>query len=189
MKNIAIFASGTGSNFLAINQAILNKEIETRIVLLVSDRPKSEAVKNAKLYGINTLALSPKSYESKEKYEEVIFKKLKEYKVDLIVLAGYMRLIGSTLLSEYPKRIINIHPSLLPLFKGKDAIGQAIEADVDITGVTVHFVDKGMDTGEIICQQKLDISFLNNRDEIETEIHKIEHKLFPKTIKKILEDL
>ncbi len=189
MKNIAIFASGTGSNFLAINEAIVNGELSANIALLVSDRPKSKAVENANRLGINVLAFSPKKYQSKKKYEEIIRNKLIELNVELIVLAGYMRLIGETLLENYQKRIINIHPSLLPSFKGIDAVGQAIDAKVKVTGVSIHYVDEGMDTGEIIAQEAVDISNLHTREEIEKRIHHIEHKLYPKTINQILEGL
>lgn len=189
MKNIAVFASGTGSNFQAIHEAIEKKEIDAKITLLVSDRPKSKAVEKANSYGLNCFAFRPKAYKSKMHYEKAILSELKAQKVDLIVLAGYMRLIGETILKAYAKRIINIHPSLLPRFKGIDAIGQAMNAQVRVAGVTVHYVDEGMDTGEIISQQELDISSMRTRDEIEKEIHKVEHKLYPKTLKKILEDL
>lgn len=189
MKNIAVFASGTGSNFLAIYEAIKRNELNVNLKLLISDRPKSKSVDKAKTLNIPFFAFHPKDYPSKEAYEQEINKQLQENDVDLIVLAGYMRLIGTTLLEAYTRKIINIHPSLLPLFKGKDAVGQAMAAGVSKTGVTVHYVDEGMDTGEIISQEELDISNLNTREEIETEIHKIEHKLYPKTIKKVLEVL
>lgn len=189
MKNIAIFASGTGSNFLAINKAIISNDLEANIGLLVSDKPNSKAVGNAKKMNINCFTFRPKLYVSKHDYEVEILHQLEVNNIDLIILAGYMRLIGNTLLEKYPKRIINIHPSLLPSFKGIDAVGQAIKAQVKVTGVSIHFVDEGMDTGEIIAQQALDITELKTREEIETEIHKIEHCLYPKTIKKILEGL
>ena len=189
MKNIAVFASGTGSNFQAIYESTKSKDYPGVIRLLVSDKPKSIAVKKAKNNNIKVFTFSPKTYPSKEAYEEVILKSLIENDIELIVLAGYMRLIGPTLLNRFPKRIVNIHPSLLPSFKGIDAVGQAIKAAVKVTGVTVHFVDEGMDTGEIIDQEPLKIHMLKTRDAIETAIHKIEHKLYPKVIKKILEAL
>jgi len=189
MKNIAVFASGTGSNFLAILNAIEQGHIHANLSILISDRPKSKAIEKAKNLQIEFLALRPKSFDSKTKYEEKILETLHNKNIDLIVLAGYMRLIGNTLLSQYPKRILNIHPSLLPAFKGKDAVGQAINAKVDKTGVTVHYVDAGMDTGEIIEQVELDLSNLYTREDIEIQIHKIEHNLYPKVIQKVLEDI
>ena len=189
MKNIAIFASGTGSNFLAIEKAIKNKELEAHISLFVTDRPKCKALASAKDLNINTFAFSPKSYTSKKDFELEIVKKLKENNVELIILAGYMRLIGETLLKEYPNRILNIHPSYLPNYKGKDAIGQALEDNATSTGVTVHYVDEGMDTGTIIEQVEVPINKNEGRAPLEERVHKIEHQLYPRVIKKVLEEL
>lgn len=188
MKNIAVFASGTGSNFVAIHEAIRNKELDANITLLVSDRPKSKAVTSAESFGLETFTFLPKQYESKSDYEKEIRDELTYRNVELIVLAGYMRLIGDVLLDAFEGRIINIHPSLLPNYKGKDAVGQAMADGAIETGVTVHYVDAGMDTGQIIDQVALDISNMTTRDEIETEIHKIEHKLYKKVIKQLLEE-
>jgi len=188
MKKIAVFASGTGSNFLAINKALETNPHIAEITLVVSDRPDSLVVKHAAKLNKNVYTFNPKDFKNRFEYEKIILSKLKENNIDLIVLAGYMKIIGKTLLSKYERKIINIHPSLLPSFKGLDAIKQAIESKVKITGVTVHYVDNGVDTGEIIAQEVLDISCLNSRDEIEKEIHKIEHKLYPNIIIKLLEE-
>ncbi|KFZ27535.1 MAG: Phosphoribosylglycinamide formyltransferase [Candidatus Izimaplasma bacterium HR2] len=188
MKKIAIFASGTGSNFLAINDALNVNSNIAEVELLVSDKPNSLVVKHAQKLNKNVFTFTPKDFSRKIEYENIILSKLEEHEIDLIVLAGYMRIIGKTILSKYNKKIINIHPSLLPSFKGIDAIGQAIEHKVKVTGVTVHYVDEGVDTGEIIAQKSLDISSLNSREEIEKEIHKIEHLLYPNTIIKLLEE-
>ena len=105
----------------------------------------------------------------------------------MCVLAGYMRLCGEVLLNAYGGRIINIHPSLLPAFKGKDAIGQAIAAGVKVMGVTIHYVDASLDGGKIIAQRAFDVDPLWSHEEIETQVHKIEHILYPETIEKLLE--
>lgn len=189
MRNIAIFASGTGSNFQAIINAVSSKELKANITILISDKPNCKAIEKAIAKNIHYFAFKAKNYSSKEACEKDLLIHLEEHKVDLIVLAGYMRLIGPTLLKKYPNRIINIHPSLLPTFKGMDALGQAMKANVTVTGVTVHFVDAGMDTGAIISQESLNIESFATREEIETAIHKIEHKLYPKVINKVLEDL
>lgn len=188
MKKIAVFASGFGSNFNAIQQAILNKELNAEIKLLVSDKPECLAIERAKHYNIDIFAFSAKKYNSKIDYETKILNLLNNYEIDLVVLAGYMKIIGHTLLKGFSGRIINIHPSLLPRYKGKDAIGQAIESRARITGVTIHYVNEELDSGEIIAQEVLDISKMSSREEIEENIHKIEHVLYPETIKKILED-
>ncbi len=188
MKNIAIFASGNGSNFLAIYDAIQSKELHAEITLLVSDKSNSKSVENGVKLGLNVFSFSASDYDSKVDYEKKILDKLIEHNVDMIVLAGYMRLIGKTLLDAYEGKIINIHPSLLPEYKGKDAIGQAMNDNAEISGVTVHYVDEGMDTGKIIEQVEVDISNFSTRAEIEKEIHKIEHVLYKKVIKQLLEE-
>lgn len=182
---IAVFASGSGSNFQAISDAIENGEIQAKIELVVTDQPNAFVIQRAESKGIPVLAVSPKSFSSKEQYEGVILDALREKNVHWLILAGYMRLIGKTLLDAYASHIVNIHPSLLPSFPGKDAIGQAIEHGVKITGVTVHYVDEGMDTGTIIMQKAVEIMD-NNREKIEVAIHAIEHELYTAALQKIL---
>ena len=189
MKKIAVFASGTGSNFLSLNDALKKESSVAKIALVVSDKPQSLVVKNADKLNIEVFSFNSKDYKNRAEYERTILSKLIECEIDLIVLAGYMRIIGKTLLSNYDKKIVNIHPSLLPSFKGIDAIGQAIDHKVKITGVTIHYIDEGVDTGEIIAQKAIDISSLNSREEIEKEIHKIEHQLYPKVIISLLEEI
>ena len=188
MKNIAVFASGTGSNYQAIFDAIKEGKLDTNISCLITDRPKAKVIEKAKNNNTPYFTFKPKSYSSKAEYEKEVLSVLQNHNVELIVLAGYMRLIGDTLLKAYPRMIINIHPSLLPAFKGIDAVGQAMNAKVKVTGVTVHYVDEGMDTGEIIAQKALDISNLKTREQIETKIHQIEHQLYPEVIQSLLEE-
>lgn len=189
MKSIAVFASGTGSNFLEINRQINNGFIDAKLALLVSDKPHSKVVSSAKELGIEVFTFNPKDYTNKTEFESIIKSELEKRGVDLIVLAGYMRLIANTLLDPFHKRIINIHPSLLPLYKGKDAIGQALHDKASSTGVTVHYVDAGMDTGEIIAQESLEILPNEKRETLEPRVHEIEHKLYSKVIKQLVEEL
>lgn len=189
MNNIAIFASGTGSNFEAIHKAIIDHKLQANLCVVICDQPQALVVQKANKRNIPVFSFQVKDYKNKKEYETNIVQILQQYHIDLIVLAGYMRLIGPTILKQYPRRIINIHPSLLPQFKGLDAVGQAMNAGVTTTGVTIHYVDEGMDTGEIIDQQSLDISLCDTREEIEFHIHEIEHKLYPKVIQKVLEEL
>lgn len=184
---IAVFASGSGTNFQAIQESIDRGELDAKIELVVTDQPNAYVVKRAENFGIPVFAITPKDYNSKAAYESEIAKKLAEKEVEWIVLAGYMRLIGETLLSKYPNKIVNIHPSLLPAFPGKDAIGQAMEHGVKVTGVTVHFVDEGMDTGPIIAQQAVEV-VEGDREATEKRIHQVEHELYPKTLKKLFEN-
>nr|WP_106781428.1 phosphoribosylglycinamide formyltransferase [Lysinibacillus timonensis] len=183
---IAVFASGSGSNFQAIQEAIEHGEIDAKVELVVTDKPGAYVVTRAENFGIPVHAFSAKNYESKTAYEAEIVSLLRDRQVEWIVLAGYMRLIGDTLLSAYPSRIVNIHPSLLPSFPGKDAIGQALDHGVKVTGVTVHFVDEGMDTGPILAQAAVEVVD-GNREETELRIHAVEHELYAKTLKHLFE--
>ncbi|SDO56189.1 phosphoribosylglycinamide formyltransferase [Alkalicoccus daliensis] len=183
MTNIAVFASGNGSNFQAVADACGKKELDAQIVLAVCDKPGAYVEKRAEKAQIPLFSFSPKSYESKQAFEQELVEKLKEKQVDLIVLAGYMRLIGPTLLQEFEGRMMNIHPSLLPAFPGLDAIGQAFDAKVKVTGVTVHLVDAGMDTGPILAQEPVRIDEADTQEEIEKKIRNVEHQLYPAAIK------
>ncbi|MFZ3591190.1 phosphoribosylglycinamide formyltransferase [Bacillus sp. DJP31] len=186
MKRIAIFASGSGSNFQAIVDSIKNGTLQVEVRLLVCDKLDAKVIKRAEKEGIPTFSFFPKSYESKKKYEEAILQVLQTYEVDWVILAGYMRLVGTTLLQAYEGKIVNIHPSLLPAFPGKDAIGQAFSASVKVTGVTVHFVDAGMDTGPIIDQEAIKIDSLDTYESLQAKIQVIEHELYPKTIQALV---
>lgn len=185
--NLAVFASGNGSNFEAIVQQMKEGNVDGEVKLLVSDQEDAYAIKRAEKHGIPTFVFNAKQYKSKEQYEQRILEKLRQYDVELIVLAGYMRLVGKTLLEAYENRIINIHPSLLPSFPGLDAIGQALKAGVKVTGVTVHFVDSGMDTGPIIAQEPVKINENDTKEDVTKKIQSIEHELYPKTIQKVIE--
>ena len=186
MKKIAVFASGNGSNFQAIIDVVQNGELKADIALLVCDKPGAFAVERANAARIPTFSFNPKEFSSKEAYEKVIAEQLTSYGVEFIVLAGYMRLLGPTLLGEYSGRIVNIHPSLLPAFPGKDAIGQALEAKEKWTGVTIHYVDEGMDTGPIIVQERVAISDKETRESLQQKIQNIEHKLYPSILQMLL---
>lgn len=183
---IAVFASGSGSNFQAIQEAIERGELHAKVELVVTDKPGAFVVTRAENFGIPVLALNPKEFPSKAAYEDAIIDALQECDVKWIVLAGYMRLISDVLLAAFPQRIVNIHPSLLPAFPGKDAIGQAMNHGVKITGVTVHFVDEGMDTGPIIAQAAVPV-IEGNQEATEAAIHEQEHLLYTKALKQLLQ--
>lgn len=182
----AIFASGTGSNFQAIMEANQENELGCEIVLLVCDKPGAKVIKKATDFGITTCVVEPKAFPSKEAYEQEVVSKLRKEKVDWIFLAGYMRIVGPTLLQAYDRFIVNIHPSLLPAFPGLDAIGQAFRAHVQTTGVTVHYIDEGVDTGPIIDQEALEILSTDTEETLKQRIQEIEHRLYPKVIKHVL---
>jgi phosphoribosylglycinamide formyltransferase 1 len=186
MKNIAIFASGSGSNFQAIVDAVQAKQLSAHISLLVCDNPGAFVIERAREAEIPLFVFNTKDYQSKADYEAEISLLLKNKNVDLVVLAGYMRLIGPTLLSEYQGRIVNIHPSLLPDFPGKDAIGQALEAKVKWSGVTIHYVDEGMDTGPVIVREQVKIDDNETRESLQWKIQTVEHKLYPAILQMLL---
>ncbi|MFS0645737.1 phosphoribosylglycinamide formyltransferase [Siminovitchia sp. 179-K 8D1 HS] len=188
MKNIAIFASGNGSNFQAIVDAIEGGKLHANLKLLVCDKPGAFVIERAKKADVPVYSFNPKQFASKTAFEEAIYEQLKKCDVDYIVLAGYMRLIGAFLLEKYPGRIINIHPSLLPAFPGKDAIAQAVSAGVKVTGVTIHFVDEGMDTGPIIAQRAVEIADGETEEEVAEKIHAIEHVFYPETLENLLNE-
>lgn len=186
MKRIAVFASGSGSNFQAIVDAIQEGKLDAQVKLLVCDQPNAFVIERANNAGIPSFVFQAKQYSNKEAYEKEIIMELNKQDVEFVVLAGYMRLIGSSLLNEFQGRIVNIHPSLLPAFPGKDAIGQAIRAGVKESGVTVHYVDEGMDTGPIIAQESVSIDENETSDSLQAKIHAIEHKLYPAVLQTLV---
>lgn len=185
---IAVFASGNGSNFQVIADAIKNQEIDGEIVLLFSDNREAKVLSRAEKLAIPTHSFSPKDFSDKSTYEAEILHLLEENDVAFIVLAGYMRLIGPALLEAYPERIINIHPSLLPAFPGLHGIKDAFEAGVAETGVTVHYIDRGIDTGPIIAQEKVQIEPQDTLATLEEKIHQTEHRLYPAVLKRIIKE-
>ncbi|MBD7908277.1 phosphoribosylglycinamide formyltransferase [Sporosarcina gallistercoris] len=185
MKKIAVFASGTGSNFQALVDAVKAGTLEAEIRLLVCDQPSASVLQRARKEEIDRLSISPKDFPDKGAFETEIVQQLKLREVEFIVLAGYMRLIGPTLLQEYPGAIVNIHPSLLPAFPGKDAIGQAIDAGVRVSGLTIHYVDAGMDTGPIIAQKEIRIHSDDTKDELQKRIQQQEHVIYPEVLQEL----
>lgn len=188
MKKIAVFASGTGTNFEAIAQACADGRIPAKVVLLVCDNPNAQAIQRAQKFKIDTFSVSPKSYPTKSDYEHDIVIQLINYQVDWICLAGYMRIVADTLLNAFRGRIVNIHPSLLPAFKGAHAVEDAVQYGVKIYGITIHYVDETLDGGKIIAQKAFEYEG-NDPAEVHRIGQKIEHELYVDTIKKlILED-
>ncbi|WP_300361351.1 phosphoribosylglycinamide formyltransferase [Fusobacterium sp.] len=186
MVRVAVFASGNGGNFQSIVETSRNYEEKNyEIELLIVDKESAFAIERAKKLGVPYYVVLPKSFSSKKEYEERIIEILKENKIDLVALAGYMRIISPTLLNEYRDRIVNIHPAYLPNFPGKDGIGDAFRAGAKETGVTIHYVDEGVDSGKIIYQEKLTIEKDWDIEKLEEEIHKIEHRIYPKTLKEL----
>lgn len=185
MKRLAVFASGNGTNFEAIVSAAERGELPARVVLLICDRPGARVVERAAAHGVETLAFAPKEYASKADYEREIIARLDAAGVELVCLAGYMRIITDTLLSRYGGRIINIHPSLLPAFPGARAVEQALAYGVKVYGVTIHHVDQTVDGGRIIAQRAVPYEG-HDIDELFSLVHAAEHELYPATIARLL---
>ncbi|SEM22097.1 formyltetrahydrofolate-dependent phosphoribosylglycinamide formyltransferase [Paenibacillus sp. cl141a] len=179
---MAVFASGRGSNFQALVDAQQSGALGGEISILVCDKPQAPVVELANAANVEVFAFQPKEYASKEDYEREIAAELQQRGVELIVLAGYMRLLSPSFVEFYKGRIINIHPSLLPAFPGKDAIGQALAYGVKMTGVTVHFVDGGMDTGPVIAQKAVEIKEGDTAETLAERIHAVEQKLYSEVV-------
>ena len=187
MMNIAIFCSGNGSNFQAIVDAKKSGLFDANIALMVCDNKKAYAIERATSEEIKTLVLDIKDFDSKVSYEAEIIKALEKHNIDLICLAGYMRLLLPSFINKYKNRILNIHPALLPSFKGMHAIKDALSYGVKQTGVTVHFVNEDMDTGPIILQEPIIIEDSDTEKRLTAKIHELEHRLYPRCIKLFLE--
>ena len=187
VKSIVVLASGNGSNLQAIIDAIDSGEINARISALITNNPDAYALKRARKQGVPSVLIKPMGFGSRKEYNDALLEVLTRMDPDLIVLAGYMLLLGERIVRKFKGRIINIHPALLPSFKGTHGIRDAFEYGVKITGVTVHFVDEGMDTGEIIAQEAVAVLDDDTLEALEERIHKVEHKLYPHIIAELLD--
>lgn len=182
---IAVFASGNGSNVQALLDNIQSGELLVEIACLITDRPKAFVVERAQAANIPVYAATLKAFESREAWEEAVVAYLEPYTVDYIVLAGFMRILKKPLLSAYPNRIINIHPSYLPAFPGKNGIKDAYEAGVSETGVTVFYVDEGIDTGKMLAQEKIAIDPEWTIAHLAYAVHAVEHRLYTQVLQQI----
>lgn len=178
-----MLASGRGSNFQSIIDAINNKNLKAQILLLITDNPSAYAIERAKKHDIEHLLIRPKEYSSRHDFYRKITEELQKRDVGLVVLAGFMRIVGKPLIDAFPDKIMNIHPALLPSFPGLHGQKQAVEYGVKISGCTVHFVDEGMDTGPIIMQAAVPVYHNDTEDTLSERILKLEHKIYPEAIR------
>ncbi|NLZ70024.1 MAG: phosphoribosylglycinamide formyltransferase [Clostridiaceae bacterium] len=184
---LAIFASGSGTNFVNLVAATRDGRLfGCEVVVLFSDQPTARCLERAAELGIPAFTLERAGYPNRRTFETAIISRLSSYAPDLIALAGYMRILGSTLLTAYPGRIVNIHPALLPAFPGAHAIQDAYLARVPETGVTVHFVDAGIDSGPIILQQSLAVDPDWTLEELTANVHAVEYQLYPAALSKVI---
>lgn len=186
MKKLAVFASGEGTNFEAIARACADGVLAAEVVLLVCDKPGAPVVEKAVRLGIDTFVFSPRDYADKAAFETEIVRALDVRKVDLVCLAGYMRIVGDTLLGAYAGRMVNIHPSLLPAFRGAHAVEQAVAYGVKVHGITVHWVSPELDGGKIIAQRAFEYDG-NDPAEVHRLGQQIEHVLYVETIAKLIQ--
>lgn len=188
---IAILASGNGTNFEVLTKKFQAGEIPGTEALMFCNHPNAPVIKRAQRLGIPYETFSVKECGSKQAYESRLLKVLKEYKIDFIILSGYLRVVGSTILNEYPDSIVNLHPALLPKYPGLNSIARAF-ADyqrglIDKTGVTVHFIDARLDHGPIIAQKAVPIYPDDTEETLETRVHETEHELFPMAVSEVIQ--
>ena len=187
-RKIAIFASGSGTNFEALVRACERGDVNGEVVLMVCDKAGAKVIERAQNHRVPTFVFSAKDYPDKAGFEREICGRLESAGAELVCLAGYMRIVGETLLERYGGRILNIHPALLPSFKGAHAIDDAFAFGVKVFGVTVHLIDNTIDGGTIVAQSAFEY-YGNDRDEVERRIHEVEHKLYPWALEEFIKGL
>lgn len=187
MLKIGVLASGRGSNFQAIIDEIEAGKIPAKIVILIVDNSKAYAIERAKKHNIEHLVIEPKDFPTKEAFYEKIRDELIARGVELVILAGFMRIVKKPLLDAFPNRIMNIHPALLPSFPGLHGQKQALDYGVKISGCTVHFVDEGVDTGPVIIQAAVPVHPDDTEESLSERILRLEHKIFPEAIRLFVE--
>jgi phosphoribosylglycinamide formyltransferase-1 len=180
---LGVLVSGRGSNLQAILDAILAGRIKAKIGVVISDNPAAQALKRVAGMDIATAVIERKKFATKSDFEKAIVAELSLHHVELVALAGYMRILGSEFISQFPGRIMNIHPALLPAFPGLDAQAQAIDYGVRVSGCTVHFVDEGVDSGPIILQEAVPVEEGDDAHTLAERILHVEHRLYPRAIR------
>ncbi len=185
-SRIVVLASGNGSNFEAIVKHIREQKLPIVVEALITDNPGAYAIERAKRLGIPVKVLPFKSFKNREEFNQSLLELLKSINPDLIVLAGFMKILPPKIVRAFWRKIVNIHPSLLPAFPGLNAIEKAFKYGVKVTGVTVHFVDEGVDTGPIIMQECVKIEENDTLETLEEKIHAVEHRIYIEAIKKVL---
>ena len=183
MLKVGVLASGRGSNFEALAKAFRSGKIKGEIKVLIVDKRNAGAIERAKKYGINWIFVDAKSFPTREDYDSKIVSILKHLEVDLVCLAGYMRIVSPVFVNAFKNRIMNIHPAILPAFPGLNAQKKAVEYGVKVSGATVHFVDEGVDTGPVIIQAVVPVSPEDTEKTLSEKILKFEHRIYPQAVK------
>lgn len=185
MRRLGILLSGRGSNFEAIAAAIGERRLDAEIPVVITNRPEARGLERARELGLNAVCIPSKGVERQE-YDRRIVEVLRANEVDLVCLAGFMRLLSGYFIREFPMRVLNIHPSLLPAFPGLDAQHQAVEHGVKFSGCTVHFVDENLDAGPIISQAVVPVMDEDSADTLSERILREEHRIYPVAIRLVL---
>jgi phosphoribosylglycinamide formyltransferase-1 len=181
---VAVLASGTGTNLQALLDQVHGRD-GIEVVAVASDKPGAGALERAGAAGVPSRVFPAAEYEDRAARDRAMADWLAEQGADLVVLAGYMQLLGADFLARFPRRVINVHPALLPAFPGLDAVGQALAYGVKVFGVTVHFVDEGVDSGAVILQQAIELPDAIERQHVLDRLHPIEHRLLPQAVRLI----
>lgn len=185
MKRLGILLSGRGSNFEAIARNVASGRISAEIAVVISNRPEARGLDLARSSGLKTVCIPSKGMD-REAYDRLLIDELKKNSVDLVCLAGYMRLLSATFIREFPMRVLNIHPALLPAFPGLDAQHQAVAHGVKISGCTVHFVDEYLDAGPIVLQAAVPVLDNDTADSLSARILREEHRIYSEAIRIVL---
>ena len=184
--SIAVCCSGQGTNFQAIIGAIRRGRLKARIGVMVSDNPGAFAIHRAIKAGVPAVVIDPRRFSSRQAFDQALSRVIELKRARLIVLAGFMRILSPWFVRRYPRRILNIHPALLPAFPGTRAVRDALRKRVKVTGVTVHFVDEKVDHGPILLQRPVLIRPGDTEETLLNRIHRVEHKIYPEAIQKVL---
>jgi phosphoribosylglycinamide formyltransferase-1 len=186
-RTLGVLISGRGSNLQSIIDAIASGQLRARIAIVISNRPAAQGLERARLAGIETLVISHKSFASRDEYDARLAHELRARGVELVCLAGFMRLVGSSLLNAFPDAVLNIHPSLLPAFPGLEAQRQALEHGVKVAGATVHLVTSELDGGPIVIQRSVPVLDSDTPESLADRILVEEHRIYPEAIQRVLD--
>jgi phosphoribosylglycinamide formyltransferase 1 len=185
MRRLAILLSGRGSNFLALDDAVRSGHLPAEIVVVISNRADAPGIERAGELGYETVVLSHRDFSGREEHDEAIAREIEARRADLILLAGYMRILSSGFIERFRNRILNIHPSLLPAFPGADAQRQAWDYGVKVSGCTVHFVDEGVDTGPIVAQRTVEVKETDGPEDLAARILEQEHRTYVEAVRRL----
>lgn len=186
-KNVAVLISGSGSNLQALMDAARTPAYPARIALVISNRPEAYGLTRAKQVGVQSLVINHKDYATREAFDAALHAALLQANIDIVCLAGFMRLLTPGFVEHWEGRMLNIHPSLLPAFKGAHAIRDALKAGTTETGCSVHLVTAELDSGPILLQEKVPVKLGDSEETLAERIHKAEHRIYPKALKMLIE--